>query len=380
MRTLIVSDLHLGSASRVDVLRHPEGRDALLVALANVDRLVLLGDVLELRHGPRRDAMNAARPFFEALGNAFAGREVVVLAGNHDHAMVEPWLERRGALGAPDPLGLEQRFTAVEGSPMLATLAEWASPALISGAYPGLWIRDDVYATHGHYLDCHMTIPTMERLGIAAISRLQRRPTVGLATPSDYEALTTPIFAWIDAMAQQVRPGTTLDPATVRAWRALGGDRDYKPGRRRTALRNRALASSFPLAVAALNRARLGPFQADISGPALRRAALTAMGEVATRLHVDEGKTGGSESHVIFGHTHRTGALSVDEPLEWRSPGGAQLHNCGCWTYDAYFLNGQAEENPYWPGGAVFVEGEGAPQLQRLLSGRTQADLMPALA
>ena len=65
MRTLIVSDLHLGSLSGADLLRRTELRASLLEALDGVDRLVLLGDVLELRHGPVREAMSAAQPFFE---------------------------------------------------------------------------------------------------------------------------------------------------------------------------------------------------------------------------------------------------------------------------------------------------------------------------
>src|SRR5580700_6202806 len=101
MRTLIVSDLHLGSTSNSDLLRRAELRAPLLEAVAEVERVVLLGDVLELRHGPLRDAMAAARPFFEELGHALAGRtaagagELVIVAGNHDHALVEPWLAQR---------------------------------------------------------------------------------------------------------------------------------------------------------------------------------------------------------------------------------------------------------------------------------------------
>ena len=100
MRTLIVSDLHLGSGKGSDVLRYPEPRAALLEALQDVDRLVLLGDVLELRHGPPRNAMAVARPFFEDLGRVLAGREIVVSAGNHDHLLVESWLGERALAGA----------------------------------------------------------------------------------------------------------------------------------------------------------------------------------------------------------------------------------------------------------------------------------------
>ena len=37
----MVSDLHLGARTEVDVLRRPEARDSLLAAVSGVDRLVL---------------------------------------------------------------------------------------------------------------------------------------------------------------------------------------------------------------------------------------------------------------------------------------------------------------------------------------------------
>jgi predicted phosphodiesterase len=394
LRTLIVSDLHLGSASRVDVLRRPELRAPLLHALRDVDGLVLLGDVLELRHGPRREALAAARPFFEDLGRVFAGREIVVLAGNHDHALVEPWLERRNELNAPAALGVEQLFTAHEASPMLAQLAAWAAPARLTAAYPGLWVRPDVYATHGHYLDCHLTIPTLERLGIGAMGRVLRRPTCDFSGVDDYEAVTDPVFAWIDAVARQAPTGNTLNGGTtVRAWRALRGgedepladsavgERSGAGGRRNgqhrgrlgsltRTLRTRALAGAFPVAVAALNRAGLGPFNTDLSSGELRRAGLRAMGEVAARLDL-------GDAYVVFGHTHRTGPLPNDRDPEWSSPGGARLVNAGCWTYDSYFLTPVPGESPYWPGGCVLVDDDGPPRLLRLLEDRGHAELRP---
>ncbi len=366
MRTLIVSDLHLGSASGVDLLRRPKLRAALLEALQDADRLVLLGDVLELRHGPRREALAGARAFFEDLGAGFAGREVVVLAGNHDHALAEPWLAGRGELSAPPPLGVEQRFSATASSPTVATLAEWAAPAHVTAAYPGLWIREDVYATHGHYLDCHLTVPTMERLGIGAMGRIMRRPATDLVSPEDYEAVMSPVFAWIDAVAQQARTSDAFNGAsTVRAWRALGGG-----GRSTAKLRTRALAGAFPLAIAALNRTGLGTFKADISSAELRRAGLRAMGEVARRL-------GLGDAYVIFGHTHRAGPLPGDDPREWVTPAGARLMNSGCWTYDSYFLTSRPGESPYWPGGCVVVEDDGPPLLLRLLESREHVELEP---
>jgi predicted phosphodiesterase len=391
MSTLVVSDLHLGGSSGAAVLERPAARKALFEALRDVERLVLLGDVLELRHGPRRDALARARPFFEELGKAFAGREVVVLAGNHDHALVESWLHAREAARKALPLGLEHRFEAEQASSMVAAMAEWAAPARMSAAYPGLWLRDDVYATHGHQLDCHLSVPTMECLGIGMTARTLRRPVSDFATPTDYEAVTAPVYAWIDAVARQAPTGAALNgESTVRMWRALGGDRDASNGSERgdgvessgiaglaalgPALRRRAIAGAFPVAVAALNRAGLGAFKADISAPELRRAGLRAMAEVAARL-------GLGDAHVIFGHTHRAGPLPRDEQSEWRGGSGgdgAQLMNTGCWTFDAYFLRGGPGESPYWPGGAVLVEDDGPPRLLRLLDEHSAEQLEPA--
>jgi hypothetical protein len=340
--------------------------------LEDIDRLVLLGDVLELRHGPRRDALAAARPFFEELGRAFAGREIVVVAGNHDHALVESWSRRRDEAAELSPLGKEQRFSAQEASSMLATLASWARPAHLSAAYPGLWLRPDVYATHGHYLDCHLSIPTMERLGIGMTARVQSRPTDAFATVADYEAVTAPVFAWIDAVARQAPTGSTLNgQSTVRAWRALAGNRHN--GNTGFDLRARALAGAFPFAIAALNKAGIGSFQADISTAELRRAGLRAMGEVAARL-------GLGDAHVVFGHTHRAGPLPADVPAEWRGPAGVRLMNAGCWTYDSYFVTVNPGESPYWPGGAVLVDDDGPPLLLRLLDTLEPSELEPSSA
>jgi hypothetical protein len=373
MRTLVISDLHLGAGSGADVLRRPGPRAALIDALEDVERLVLLGDVLELRHGPRRDALAAARPFFEELGRAFAGREIVVVAGNHDHALVESWLRRRDESPLAEPLGLEQRFSAQDASAMLATLAAWAEPARLSAAFPGLWLRPDVYATHGHYLDCHLTIPTMERLGIGVTARALGRPADEFADVGGYEAVTAPVFAWIDAVARQAPTGSTLNgQSTVRVWRALAGDRNRRGagGRAGIDLRARALAGAFPFAIAALNKAGIGSFHADISTDELRRAGLRAMGEVAARL-------GLADAHVIFGHTHRAGPRTRDLAAEWRGPAGTRLVNAGCWTYDTYFVTVNPGESPYWPGGAVLVEEDGPPALRRLLDAHPAEELKP---
>jgi hypothetical protein len=380
MRTLIVSDLHLGSGSGTDVLHRAELRAPLLEALKDVDRLVLLGDVLELRQGPPRRALAAARPFFENLGRALAGRELVIVAGNHDHALVEAWLARRGEEDAPEPLGLEQRLGPAEASTMLERIAAWASPAPVVAAYPGLWVRPDVYATHGHYLDCHLTVPTLERLSVGAMSRVLGRPAGAFDRVADYEAVAGPVFAWRDAVARDARTSEAVNGvATANIWRALGGVSGGR-GRRGVVvagsstlrkMRRHALVGAFPLAVAALNRAGLGPLRADISISELRRAGLLAMGDVAARL-------GLGDAYVVFGHTHRAGPLPGDHQEEWRGRGGARLVNSGCWTYDSVFLTATPGESPYWPGTGVLVDDSyppAPPVLKRLLLDRSHAEL-----
>ena len=381
MRTLIISDLHLGSVSGADVLRRAELRAPLLEALADVDRLVLLGDVLELRQGPLRDAMAAARPFFEDVGRALGDGDLVMVAGNHDHALIEPWLIRRGEVGEPPPLELEQLLEPAEASPMLEQIAEWASPARVSVAYPGLWLRSDVWATHGHYLDCHLTVPTLERLSMGMMSRVLGRPAEAFAGVDDYEAVGSPAFAWRDAVARSGRTGRLLNGTTTDgAWRALRNDASRRGQGAGARLRRRALMAGFPLVVAALNRAGLGPLCADISSGELRRAGLQAMGQVATRLDL-------GDAYVVFGHTHRAGPLPGDRPGEWRAPdaarapgSGARLVNTGCWTYARVFLTSTPGESPYWPGSCVVVEDSGPPVVERLLLERPHAELRPPRA
>ncbi len=372
MRTLIVSDLHLGSTSRSDLLRRPELRAPLLAAVADVQRVVLLGDVLELRHGPMREALEASRPFFEDLGRALADRELVIVAGNHDHALVEPWLARRGEEREPPPLDPQQLLEAADASPALQRIASWCAPASVRVAYPGLWLREDVYATHGHYLDCHLTVPTLERLSVGAMSRLIGKPASAFECVGDYEAVGAPMFAWRDALARDAHTGAALNgAATVSAWNALrgSGSRDRR-GRRALSswLRAQAIAAGFPLAITALNRAGIGPLRADVSMLELRRAGLQAMGEVAARLRL-------GDAYVVFGHTHRPGPLPGDPAREWRGRGGAKLVNAGSWTYARVFLAGSAGKSPYWPGTCVLVGDDGPPVIEGLLHDRSLAQL-----
>jgi predicted phosphodiesterase len=360
VRTLVVSDLHLGARSEVDVLRRAPALSALIGALDGVDRLVVLGDLLELRHGPAREALEAAEPVLAALGEALGpDREVVIVPGNHDHGLLRPWLERRSLEPGPEPLGL-QTDIAFADNELLGELARRLGPARVHATYPGLWIRPDVYAIHGHYGDRHNTVPIMERVGAGLMTRLVSEPPGGPARTEDYEATLGPMYAWIESVAQ--RDGSRLASGSlqVRAWRALqapgGGGR---PRFALASLRRRSLKLAFPVVVATLNRAGVGPLGTDVSGPELRRAGLRAFGEVVERLAVDA-------SHVIFGHTHRAGPLPRDHASEWTAPNGAALINSGSWVLDPSFAGGEPD-SPYRPGFCVAIDDDGQPELRNLL-------------
>ncbi|MEA2244764.1 MAG: hypothetical protein QOD24_4320, partial [Solirubrobacteraceae bacterium] len=299
-----------------------------------------------------------AEPIMRAIGGALGvGAQVVLVPGNHDHAIGAGWLDWRERREPPAALGLDERVAASRASWIAKRLASWLGPAEVEVAYPGLWLRDDVYATHGHYLDAHLAIPTLERLSIGALARM-----VGAvpdpATPEDYEAVLAPIYALSHASAQRAsgRHGPIAGRSAAGVWQTLS-----RKGRARP-LRGWALALPFRLGVLAINRAGLGPVQADISVSAMRRCALAAIGETARRLRV-------APPHLVFGHTHRAGPLGGDDPHEWRAPGATQLHNRGSWVYETLFVGReQPGEGAYWPGSAIALVDGGPPRLERLLA------------
>ena len=92
--TAIVSDLHVGTLVGADLTRRGEPQERLLAALDGAARVVVLGDFLELREHPIAQAIELARPLIERLGTVTAGRNLVLVPGNHDYQLAEPFLMR----------------------------------------------------------------------------------------------------------------------------------------------------------------------------------------------------------------------------------------------------------------------------------------------
>ena len=339
MRAAIVSDLHLGLASGRDLLRREPILQALAAAIEDADELVLLGDLVELRERPVAQVLADAVPVLRRIGEAAAGKRITIVPGNHDHQLAAPLIEAARTRDGAAPLEVETFFEP-PGSGPLGAVADALGRERVRLAYPGVWVRPGVYATHGHYLDVHNTVPTFERLAIGVVQRVVGRlPDVRTLTPEDYEAAVGPVYALTYAMAQSVRRGRSVagSQTSVRLWQSLN-----RRGGRMPAL-------GLGIAIGALNRIGLGPLKADLSAVELREAGLRGMRTVIDRLGI------GAE-HVIFGHTHRSGPHARDH-------GWGPLINTGSWIFEPAFLGREPKDSPYWPGHVAYVPDEGPPEL-----------------
>lgn len=297
MLAAVISDLHLGIHTGADLLSRDDVRTKLFDGLAEADELVLLGDSVELRDGSLAESLSRALPFFEALGQALGRRRLTIVPGNHDHRFAED------VLGRTERLGLEQRFEVSTGD-ALAPVVRALGGTPVELAYPGVWLRDDVYATHGHYLDCHSDAPTFECRARALVERIRRLPRDGYRSPGDYEAALAPVYRLIHWSVQPhgVRTAAHGARRLVRRWERPRAERGA--------------------------RARLGR---------------PAMEKVVTALQIDA-------RHVLFGHLH--------SPGRWTTGAGAELLNTGSWVDDVTSVA---------PGTCAFVPDVGSPRLKSLL-------------
>jgi hypothetical protein len=332
VRTLVVSDLHLGTRLERDVLRHPAPLGALLDALDGIERLVLLGDVVELLEGRTVEAMAVAEPVLRAVGARLGSdREVILVPGNHDASLVRSWARAQGASLSIDA------GVPLDATPLLARVTSWLAPAAVRVHYPGVWLSERVWATHGHYLDRHL-LPEVA-YGVAR-GLLGRLPRDG-ATPADYEQAGGPSITRLEALL------THRLPRPLAAWC--------------DDLVEFLRAATMPGIPRRLLGRRVAPITAMLLGTQARRASIPALARVVHRLGVDA-------EWVIFGHVHRCGPLTGDDLRRWRGPGGRpQLANAGSWVHEPLLVHRARTPHPYWPGGAILLEDGRRPRAIGLL-------------
>ena len=333
MRTLVVSDLHLGARLRQDVLTRPEPVSRLLQALDGVQRLVLLGDIVELMQGRPQRAMSIAEPVLRALGERLgADREAIIVPGNHDLALVRTWARAQGNALRPDST------VPLTATPMLAQLGEWLSPARVRVQYPGVWLSERVWATHGHYLDRHLLPESAFGLARGLLGRLPRDG----ALPIEYELAGGPSVTRVESLlARLPRPLAALAEDAAELLRA----------------------ASMPHIPRALLHPRLAHLTSMLLGVQMRRASIPAMARVVHRLGVDA-------EFVVFGHVHRRGPVENERLALWHGPGGRpRMVNTGSWVYEPLLVHRARGPHPYWPGGAVILESGAPPRSVGLLDG-----------
>jgi UDP-2,3-diacylglucosamine pyrophosphatase LpxH len=353
VRTLIVSDLHLGLRSGIDVLRRPEPLARLLQAVDGVDRLVLLGDALEpLPRGARAGGSHAELTM-RAIGRTLGpDRTVVIVPGNHDGRLVRSWALARGAsLGVADEVDLT--VTAE-----LSLLASWLAPAQVQCSYPGFWVSDRIWATHGHYLDRHLIPETAFGLRRTAIAR-----RLGRHVPAD-DVRAAPIdYEW----ARRRSATRRQRGASRRGYAARLRDRPLATLLESAAALTRIRA--MPQVPHLMMRVNLAPITARLVDAQMRGAAMPAMAEVAQRLGV-------GADWIVFGHVHRLGPRSgAWQPVA----GGPRLLNTGSWVFEPMLLDRVEPPHPYWPGGAVIIEPGAEPRAVALLDDLAREQLTEPL-
>ena len=332
MRTLIISDLHLGNRLGHDILSRPAPLAALLDSLDGVDRLVLLGDTLELMHVRPETSMVRGEPVLRAISARLPPEaRVILVPGNHDLPLIRPWVRANAGRLTVDTL------IPADATPRLARVVAWlGGPRRVEVRYPGVWLGDGVFATHGHYLDRHLRPESAYGL----LRRSIGGRLVGPAGPADYE--------------RRPRQSITRLPHPVAAALDDGVDlvgQWVAPQLRRLLLRR-----------------RMAPITSRLLALQMRRASIPAIVQVAERLGV-------VARWIIYGHVHRLGPLATDEASWPAGDGGPAVLNTGSWLHEPILVHGASPPHPYWPGGAVWLENGAAPRATNLLNGMDAATL-----
>ena len=364
VRSLVISDSHLGAWTGDDLLAYAWAREALRPELERAGEVVLLGDFVDLLFATTEHAFERADGLVELLAQTLSGKRLVWLAGNHDHHILvrrlEALIELRIATGKPDD---ELPETWRASFFFEAFLRRRLPDTVIEIAYPNYRVGE-VMLSHGHYLDGEVRGAVPNRLLQGGFWKIAGGRT---ATPTveDYEAALVPLTELLFVEAQLPK-GAAAEQRIQAELRRLGRFAQIvaAPGRELERL-GRSLVRLVR------GESQHQPPAADyvlarvIAPGASALPSVRAYAQVCRNLGWDQ-----NARWFVLAHTH--------QPLDGVGLNGtrvgARFWNTGSWIYEPP-TGSTADYLAYldhnWPGSAVVIDTDergGEPQLLELLA------------
>ena len=183
------------------------------------------------------------------------------------------------------------------GDGAAGVIASWLPRAEVTLAYPGLQLTPEVYATHGHYLDLHLTVPRVESIAASAMGRITGRGD-RCASAADFEAVFAPLYGFYAGLSEGASRAVLERGAGMSraVWSRATGRRARAPRAARTRdhprRRGRAQPPADRPAQPGAERRGAAPRRAAGDGPRGRRARSVRRAR-ALRAHPPPGAAAG---------------------------------------------------------------------------------------
>lgn len=379
MRTLVVSDLHIGARDRFSVIERPAVLEVMLKEIDRCDRLVLLGDLVELLEAEAGRTLRVARPILRAIGARVGpDRQIIYLPGNHDRGAIRGWIRATG------PAIETESVVPPSASPLLAAVVEALAPAPVEVRYPGVWLSDRIWAHHGHYLNRYLHPD--QAYGV--MPRRRERTPAGRSRPIDFEPRRLggglgggggglrslvrymPLRAALGLEdAGELARAATMPP-TGELRPVSGGPVSGAAGPRSPGYPDEPLVpiNTFKSRLHdRLLHPSLSPIIAYLLSLQVRSHSIPAVARAAHDLGIEP-------EYLLFGHVHRRGPIEGEDLDQWNA-WGPKILNTGSWRWEPVLVQRVSPPHPYWPGGAIVIDELGEPSSVGLLDGLSREDL-----